>query len=513
MNDDIIISKETILDIVRENKSNYSVIIKSKYPVLYSTLKNKHTLTFSESLYLWLNDKTCGPMCLCCNEKYTRFIGINNGYGEFCSIKCVNSSEEVRGRIKNTYLEKYGVNNISQNLDIKEKKKKIFLERYGVISPVNIPSVRKKANETLISKYGVNGCFGNVYVRRKILISKRKSFINYCLSGNRFKDVIPLFNYNTFTNINDKSLRFKCKKCDYEFSHHFKWGSTPICKNCHSYSSIEDGVFTFLSEYIDKNLIRRSVFDVIENRELDIYIPSLKLAIECDGLYWHSELGNNKKAWYHLDKTDKCEAIGIHLIHIFEDEWIFKSGIIKTELLKFIPSTGNDIVKDDCEFISDIPIQEYKEFLIEHHIQGFHDAIVKLGLKRNKKLSSILSLKPSIDNLGCYTIVRFNSNSNSNNDDFKLLFDEFVRIYSPLKVIFYLDRRWESNITPSIYENCGFSKIGVTRCNFWYMNDYKNRHHNSEFKGTSWNSMRNNGWDRIFDCGSIKLEWINNKII
>ena len=38
------------------------------------------------------------------------------------------------------------------------------------------------------------------------------------------------------------------------------------------------------------------------HKELDIYIPSHNLAIEFDGLYWHSELqGKNSK--YHLSKN------------------------------------------------------------------------------------------------------------------------------------------------------------------------------------------------------------------
>lgn len=41
---------------------------------------------------------------------------------------------------------------------------------------------------------------------------------------------------------------------------------------------------------------------VIEEREIDIYMPALKLGIEVDGLYWHSE-DNGKGMMYHLHKT------------------------------------------------------------------------------------------------------------------------------------------------------------------------------------------------------------------
>ncbi|MFW6130771.1 MAG: hypothetical protein ACOC56_06250, partial [Atribacterota bacterium] len=53
--------------------------------------------------------------------------------------------------------------------------------------------------------------------------------------------------------------------------------------------------------------------------ELDIYLPDFNIAIEYNGLYWHSEL-NGKDRNYHLNKTNICENENIQLIHIFEDE-------------------------------------------------------------------------------------------------------------------------------------------------------------------------------------------------
>lgn len=48
---------------------------------------------------------------------------------------------------------------------------------------------------------------------------------------------------------------------------------------------------------------------VLKPAELDIYVPSKKLAIEYDGMYWHSD--EFKDATYHVKKTDECEKSGI----------------------------------------------------------------------------------------------------------------------------------------------------------------------------------------------------------
>ena len=47
--------------------------------------------------------------------------------------------------------------------------------------------------------------------------------------------------------------------------------------------------------------------------ELDIYIPSLKIAIEYDGYYWHKHRTNND-----LEKNYKCKNDGIKLYRIRE---------------------------------------------------------------------------------------------------------------------------------------------------------------------------------------------------
>lgn len=66
---------------------------------------------------------------------------------------------------------------------------------------------------------------------------------------------------------------------------------------------------------------------IINPKELDIYIPDLKLAIEFNGIYWHAEERQNN-IYIHREKSILCHNKGIRLIHIFEfedlDEQIYK---------------------------------------------------------------------------------------------------------------------------------------------------------------------------------------------
>lgn len=65
--------------------------------------------------------------------------------------------------------------------------------------------------------------------------------------------------------------------------------------------------------------IKHDCKNIISPKELDIYLPDIKLAIEFNGTRYHSiEMGTPKS--YHLDKSLLCRKQGIRLIHIYEFE-------------------------------------------------------------------------------------------------------------------------------------------------------------------------------------------------
>ena len=66
--------------------------------------------------------------------------------------------------------------------------------------------------------------------------------------------------------------------------------------------------------------------------ELDVFIPSKKIAIEFDGLHWHDE--TTVKQNYHLVKMLKCYERSIKLLTIFEDEWVGNKEIAKDKIAR-----------------------------------------------------------------------------------------------------------------------------------------------------------------------------------
>ena len=66
----------------------------------------------------------------------------------------IMSSEEVRDKIKQSFIEKYRVEYATQSEEVKNKIKETFLEKYGVDSPFKSEYIRNKCKRTCLEKYG-----------------------------------------------------------------------------------------------------------------------------------------------------------------------------------------------------------------------------------------------------------------------------------------------------------------------------------------------------------------------
>lgn len=63
----------------------------------------------------------------------------------------------------------------------------------------------------------------------------------------------------------------------------------------------------------------------------DVVVPGSSLAVEFNGLYWHSEafIGDHS---HHRDKSRLAEAHGLRLVHVWEDEWLDRRVVVVREL-------------------------------------------------------------------------------------------------------------------------------------------------------------------------------------
>jgi hypothetical protein len=214
---------------------------------------------------------------------------------------------------------------------------------------------------------------------------------------------------------------------------------------------------------------------IISPLELDVFIPSHNIAIEFDGLYWHSEL--HKPSNYHLNKTELCEKQGIQLIHIFEDEWRDKRDIIKSRLKNILGLTNNKIFGRKTQ-IKEVNSIDAKEFLNKNHIQGNVNSSIKIGLYLNNELVSLMTFGKGRIALGGdsnqYELLRFcNKLDTSVIGGADKLLKYFIKTYKPKDIISYADRRWSQG---DLYEKLGFDNTHNSSPNYWYIINNKRKY-------------------------------------
>lgn len=119
---------------------------------------------------------------------------------------------------------------------------------------------------------------------------------------------------------------------------------------------------------------------VLKRKELDIYIPEKKIAIEFNGVYWHSERNPKMTRTYHYDKWKACQDQGIQLIQVWEDDWNRSPEIVKNMLAHKLGVTSSGKIHARKTVVRPVTTTEAKEFLAANHIQGFASGGHYLGL-------------------------------------------------------------------------------------------------------------------------------------
>lgn len=116
-----------------------------------------------------------------------------------------------------------------------------------------------------------------------------------------------------------------------------------VCNN-NGTSRLEEELYNFVKDIMSDNyVIVRNSRSIISPYELDIYIPELKIAIEFNGNYWHSDdmIKENPGKWsnaegYHRYKYNLCSENGIELLFVWEYDWKNNIYTVKKDLYNIL---------------------------------------------------------------------------------------------------------------------------------------------------------------------------------
>lgn len=505
------------------------------------------------------------PLCKTCKKKRVSWRQRKHDYQTFCSSKCSMSdpnvkikynksikdnfgvdsifqSEEIKEKSKKTLLDKFGVEHAMQNPELKQKalinSKNSLLTKYGQDNPSKIKKFKEKRDDTFNKKYGGNplSCehirdkikntnltkygVNNTFLIKKSLKNKKESSNKN--SYNNMIDAIsglyePMFNYEDYNGRVGHAYNFKCLKCEDIFLHKFNHVTNiPRCFKCYPYkkSKAEIEISDYLKS-INQNFTKNTQ-SVIKPLELDFYIEDYNIAIEYNGLYWHSfdKKESKEEKNYHLNKTEKCLNKGIKLFHIFENEWINKKDIWKGIISNSL-NLSKKVFGRKCN-IKEVSKSEKSLFLNKNHLQGNDNSSIYFGLFLNNELVSIITIGKSRYNKKFeYEIHRFCSKIGINViGGFSKLLKFFEKKFSPSSIITYADRRYSNG---DLYRNNGFLELKSSSPNYFYLSDNKNLYSRLKFQKhklsgqlseydsnlTEYENMFNNGYRRIWDCGNL----------
>lgn len=263
---------------------------------------------------------------------------------------------------------------------------------------------------------------------------------------------------------------------------------------------------------------------ILSGKELDIFIPSHNLAIEYNGLYWHSE-DAGKGPRYHSDKTQACAQAGVRLIHIWEDEWLEKRPIVERLIKNALGlTTGRTVFARKTHAVS-ITYEAASRFLNTYHIQGKAVGSAYYGLVTDtNELVAVMVLKRSGSKYpGQWTLDRYATACSVPGGHSKLL-KHFQRNNTWTSIVTFADLTISEG---SLYETTGWTRDSELDPDYRYV--YRNqREHKFNFRRARFRDdpafqydpdltekqlAQMNGLPRVYDCGKIRYVMTNGDII
>lgn len=447
-------TKEDFISYLSKGEIKITSIKNTKF---YNQVINIEGNSLQEKTYKWIKNISESPICKNknCNNN-VKYINYSTGYREYCSISCSSASDIKKTAIKKTCLEKFGVDNVS--------KRNVHLDKYmNILKDFDVISY----NDSMFRLYH-SKCDSEIEISRSIVYDRMNM-------------------------------------------------KTEICTNCNKFKSHKSGYEHQLSNWLKSLSINVITSDrtQIYPKELDIYLPEFNIAIEFNGLYWHSEKMVGKS--YHIDKTNRCKDRNIDLIHVWEDDWIYKQDIIKSIILSRLNIISEKIYARNCEVRELSNNKVIKNFLNDNHIQGYCKSSHKIGLFYKNELVSLMTFGYRKTNSKKeFELIRFCNKKNTFIvGGASKIFKYYIGRYSPEFILSYADI---GLFNGNLYENLGFKLKHITKPNYfwvvggirqhrWVYNKKNLEKMGYDISKTECEIMKNNGYFRVFSCGQKRYEF------
>ena len=522
------------LQAIKTGRSNLCDWLGKNYPDFKKFLDDRYEGNdYKCKLYMFYNHIETIPTCICGNP--VKFHGYTYGFAKWCGPICAQNDAKTREKRENTCMEKYGGNTSLKNNDIIKRGKETKLERYGN-SNYNNP---EKRADTCLKKYGTSNPQQNPIIRKKTIDTCMEKYgAPSLLSSDKYDRRKKLKQDSYFVGYDNGRYLWKCSnptcnKCEekiyesdyfpqYQRIHRYNMEPCPKCVGIgesvmnNKDTNIEKFVKNILNEYNIQYLTNKRPFD--KNKELDIYIPDKKLAIECNGCYWHC--WPQKPINYHYDKFKMCLDNGVQLLTIWDDQIFSKPGIIRGIILSKLNIYEERIYARKCK-LKMVEGKDSRRFLEENHLQGSINGPINIGLYYNGELVSLMVFgkgRKCLNSTIEWELYRYcNKLGTQIIGGASKLFTYFLKTYNPHSIVSFSSNDISIGM---LYINLGFKNISNS-LSYWYVKNQK-RYHRFKFRKselirmgfdknkTEAQIMDELNYYRIYDTGQTKWILTNN---
>lgn len=270
-------------------------------------------------------------------------------------------------------------------------------------------------------------------------------------------------------------------------------------KNLLGTSKQEIEVYNFIRSLLPNKTILKNDRTILKGRELDIFVPKYKLAIEFNGLYFHCDITRDDP-FYHLTKSVECEKKNIRLIQIMSDEWESKKAIVMDMLKKAVNSCL--VVNADLCEVDYITPREGNIF-IEGHFLGENDKDNQfyLSLRCNSKTVAVASFKENPEEKEYILTSYCEAKDITVDGGIKKIVEVFKADHST-PIYAEIDRRL---YTGNNLRAAGFRELKPTNPNVTFTKDFRKRIPASSFKRLNEEKLKNQGYHKVYDCGNRRF--------
>lgn len=257
--------------------------------------------------------------------------------------------------------------------------------------------------------------------------------------------------------------------------------------------------------------------------ELDLYLPDYKIAVELNGLYWHSDKhmaesstynAPGGKQNYHEAKRIACKRVGIRLMQFYEDTTNEHYQLVVDKIL----ATCGLLQRERLMARKMNVVEVDPHWLDTHHIQKSGRGLC-IGFEYNGEVIAAMQYRQAPENeavKGTYILDRYATDS------------RYFVVGGIEKLMKYAERTesiryWVSYADKTVsvgdlYEKLGFHKVAESGPDYQYVYKAK-RYHKFNFRKERFKKDPNlvyfegmteaqladlNNVYRIYDCGKIK---------